>query len=145
MISDDIRSSKDLSKKIEELKAHQKESRLNLKNEFDSAIESVRPINLIKSTFEEAAESPDLIKNALVTSAGVGIGLIVKRMVTGSMKNPGNKILAAGITFIVTALISRYSDKIIEWGRNAADALESYGEDDETTDLGAADTEMQSF
>ncbi len=50
MISDDIGSSKDLSKKIEELKARQKTSRLNLKNELDSAIESVKPINLIKSS-----------------------------------------------------------------------------------------------
>lgn len=144
MISDDIGSSKDLSKKIEELRARQKESRLNLKNEMDSAIESVKPINLIKSTFEQASESPDLIKNALMTSAGVGIGIIVKRMVTGSMKSPGKKILAAGITFIVTALISRYSDKIIEWGRSAADSLEAYG-DDETTESELAHSEIQSF
>jgi hypothetical protein len=144
MISDDIGSSRDLSKRIEELKAHQKESRLNLKNEFDFAIDSIRPINLIKSTFEEAAESPDLIKNALVTSAGVGIGILVKRMVSGSMKNPGNKILVAGFTFVVTALVSRYSDKIIEWGRNVADALEAYGED-ESTDSEVTQSEVQSF
>jgi hypothetical protein len=69
-----ITSSKELRASIVALEATQENDLKLLKGQFERVYESVRPINLIKSTIEQINESSeiksDLIKTAVVLSAG---------------------------------------------------------------------------
>ena len=78
----------------------------SIKGHFINVRESLRPANLIKSTFNEAVSSPDIATNVLNAAVGLGMGILSKRMIMGSTRNPFTKllgtILEAGIATVVT-------------------------------------------
>jgi hypothetical protein len=49
-----------------------------LKAEVQAAYESIRPINIIKNTFAEAADSKELKEGALDVSIGIAAGYLSK-------------------------------------------------------------------
>jgi hypothetical protein len=77
-----------------------------LKEQFNNVIESIRPVNVIKSTFNEVVTSPDLLGNVLNAAIGLTAGIFSKKVLVGSTLNPFKRILGtileAGIATIVT-------------------------------------------
>jgi hypothetical protein len=89
-----------------------------LKNQFDVAYESIKPINLIKNLFHEVTASPE-IKNDLVSNAiGLSTGFLSKRFLIGSSHNPIKKVFGTLFEFAVANLVSRHSDGIKTIGGN---------------------------
>lgn len=89
-----------------------------LKKQFHVAYESIKPINLIKSTFHEVTSSPE-IKNNLISSAiGLGTGLLSKKLLMGSSHNHIRRALGTLLEFAVTNVVSKHTDGIQTIGGN---------------------------
>jgi hypothetical protein len=58
-----------------------------LKEQVYLNLESLKPINLLKSTFKEATASPFFIDNLLSTAAGLASGYLTKKIVVGASGN----------------------------------------------------------
>lgn len=89
-----------------------------LKNQFDVAYESVRPINLVKNLFREVKASPEIKSNLIGNLIGFGTGFISKQLLLGSTHNPIKKVLGTIFEFAVANVASNNSDGIKTIGIN---------------------------
>ena len=89
-----------------------------LKEQFDVAYESLKPINFIKNLFHEVSTSPE-IKNDLVANViGLGTGFISKKLLVDKTDSPIKKVLGTVFQFAVANLVSKHSDTIQTIGGN---------------------------
>jgi len=107
-----INSEKDLREAILHLETKQAEEAKALKEQFLFAYEGVKPINLIKSTFKEAAASQDLKGNLLTTSVGLTAGYLSKMLFQGSSVNPLKKVLGTILMFSIVNLVAKNPEKV---------------------------------
>lgn len=87
-----------------------------LKEQFGAVKESLKPINMIKSTFSKITHTPEIRNGILKTVAGVGFGLLTKNMFIG-------KALPVVKSLLGTA-VENSVDKTI---RTSADTVKAYG------------------
>jgi hypothetical protein len=96
----------ELRYEVAQLQIKQSLQSQSLKEQFKNVRESLRPVNLIKSTFREVVNSPDLMTNVLNAGVGLAAGILTKRMFVGSTHNPFKRLLGtlleAGMATIVT-------------------------------------------
>ncbi|MBK8653048.1 MAG: hypothetical protein IPN20_03855 [Haliscomenobacter sp.] len=57
-----------------------------MKQKFHLAYESIKPINIIRHTLKEAAESVDIKENLFITSIGIISGFLTRKYVAGNGK-----------------------------------------------------------
>jgi hypothetical protein len=88
-----------------------------LKDQFSNVIESLKPVNVIKSTFNDVVASPDLLGNVLNAAIGLTAGIFSKKVLVGSTLNPFKRILGtileAGIATVVTTKGDTIRDTVI--------------------------------
>ncbi len=89
-----------------------------LKNQFDVAYESVKPINLVKNLFHEVTASPEIKTDLVSNVIGLGTGFISKKLLLGSLHNPVTKVLGTLFEFAVANIVSKNSDGIKTIGGN---------------------------
>ena len=89
-----------------------------LKNQFNVAYESVKPINLIKNLFHEVTASPEIKTDLVSNVIGLGTGFISKKILLGSLHNPVTKVLGTLFEFAVANIVSKNSDGIKTIGGN---------------------------
>jgi hypothetical protein len=89
-----------------------------LKEQFFIVLESIKPVNLIKSTFNEVVSSPNLMNNVLGTSIGLAAGYLSNKTIVGSSGNPFKKLLGTLLQFGVTALIIKNPEAIKSFGQS---------------------------
>lgn len=107
----------DLRNAILSLESRQAEENLLMKAQFLVAVESIKPINLIKSAFIEATESEDLQDNFVNTSIGLSAGYISKMLFQGISHGPFRKILGTAIMFGIKNLVARNPETVKTGGR----------------------------
>lgn len=107
----------DLRAAILQLESKQANEARLMKEQFLVAVESIKPINLIKSTFIEAAESGDLQDNLINKSLGLSAGYVTKVLFQGTSGGPVRKILGTVLMFGIKNLISRNPETVKTWGR----------------------------
>lgn len=89
-----------------------------LREQFQIAYESVKPINLIKSVFHEVTDSPE-IKNDLVSNAiGLGTGFLSKKLLVDGSHSPMKRVIGTVAQFAIANLVSKHSDTIKTIGSN---------------------------
>lgn len=88
-----------------------KEAQL-LKERFNMVYESVRPINIIKSTFREAAESQTIKEDITHAVVGLTAGYLSKVLFEGISNSPVKKLLGTALQFGVATLVARNIDTI---------------------------------
>lgn len=103
----EIHTDADLRAAIEQLEIKQAEEEQQLKEQFRLTYESVKPINLIKSTFQEAAHSTELKNNLLNTALGLATGYVSKSIFMRLSGSPLKKLLGNALLFGVTNVISK--------------------------------------
>lgn len=102
----------DLNNAILRLQKKQSDELELLKEQFSNAYESVKPINLIKSTFQEIRRSPE-IKNRIADSVlSFAAGYVIKRVVVGANASPGKKLIGGILQFAVSRIIAKNSNLI---------------------------------
>jgi hypothetical protein len=79
---------------------------------FNLTYESLKPINMIKSTLQEISGSPNLKSNLLDATLGVGAGLLSKKLMVGSSNNIFRKIGGTLLEFGIATVVAKNSDKI---------------------------------
>ena len=89
-----------------------------MKQQFFIVIESIRPVNIIRNTFREAAAKNDLLGNILSTTLGLTAGYISNRTVIGASGNLFRKLLGTLLQFGVTSVIAKNPDAVKSLGHN---------------------------
>ena len=96
--------------------AHAEEGKM-LKQQFHLAYESIKPMNLIKSTFKEAIESPDLKDNIINTSVGLAAGYLSKLLFVNISHSPIRKLLGIALQFGITQVVAKNPEAIKSFGK----------------------------
>ena len=107
----------ELTAAILELENRQKEEGIMLKEQFHEVYESVKPINLIKSTFKEAVASQDLREDIVNLSIGLVAGYVTKKLFQGVSDSPTKKLLGTVLQFGITTLIANNPEAIKSLGK----------------------------
>lgn len=98
------------NKRAEELKL--------LKEQFHLTYESLKPINLIKSTFHEVTASPEIKNNILNNAIGLTTGYLSRKVLVGASHNPIKKIFGILLQFAIANVVSKHTDTIKSAGEN---------------------------
>lgn len=107
----------DLRIAILQLENRQVEEGKILKAQFLVAVESIKPINLIKSVFTEAVESEDLHHNLVNSSIGLSAGYITKMLFQGISHSPLRKFLGTALMFGIKNIVAQNPEAIKSGGR----------------------------
>jgi hypothetical protein len=95
---------------------HEVQGRL-LKEEFLISYESLKPINIIKSTLTEITSSPYLIENMFGAIMGMVSGYLSKKIAVGTSHSLFRKILGSLMQFGVTNLVAQHPDALKSVGQ----------------------------
>lgn len=102
-----IRTEANLQTVIPQLESRKIVEAALLKEELHEAYESIRPINLIKSTLKEVAASPDLHNNMFNTLVGLGTGYLSKSLFERVSTHPLRKMVGIVLLFGVTNVVTK--------------------------------------
>jgi hypothetical protein len=83
-----------------------------LKNQFDVAYESVKPLNLIKNLVHNVTASAEIKNDLLSNIISFGAGFLSKNILLGSLHNPVTKLLGTIFEFGVANAVSKNTDRI---------------------------------
>ena len=111
-----ISSAAELKEAIRLLQEQQAFQGLVLKEEFFNVMESIKPINIIKSTFSQVSSSHDLIGNILSTTVGLAAGYISNKTLVGSSANLLKRLFGTVFQFGITSLIARNPEAVKSLG-----------------------------
>ncbi len=89
-----------------------------LKSQVHETFESLRPINLIKSTISEVSASSDLKHGLLQNGIGLVTGYLSRKVLLGSSHNPVVGFLGSLFQFAIGNVVAKHSDTVIEKGEN---------------------------
>lgn len=96
------------------------------KEQLRDTYESLKPINLIKSTVQEFSASPELKNNLVGSTLGIGMGFLAKKIVVGKSHSPFKRLMGLLIQFGVTNVVSKHSDTIIASGEQLIEFISEY-------------------
>ncbi len=94
------------------LELRQEKERVQLISELYQVYESIRPINMIKSTINEIVYSQEIRNNLLNTSIVVATSCISKTLFKGVSHSPIRKLLGTALMFGVTNFITKNPEAI---------------------------------
>ncbi|MBK5273414.1 MAG: hypothetical protein JJE22_20630 [Bacteroidia bacterium] len=112
----EIISESDLRNAILQLESKQNNEGKQLKEQFHLAINGMKPINLLKSTFKEVANSQELKDDILTTTAGLAAGYVSKTIFEKISHNPIKKILGSVLMFGVTNMVAKNPETVKSLG-----------------------------
>jgi hypothetical protein len=120
-----------LKESIRLLEIRQAEEGLALKVQFKETYESLKPVNLIKSTINDLTNSVE-IKNSLFESlVSILTGYLTKKLMVSSKSNLLTKILGALLQFGVTSLVAKNAESIRNYIMNLINRLIHPDEDED--------------
>ena len=111
-----INNSHELHSAIIELEKRKVIQESLLKDQFHVVRESLRPVNMIRSTFSKITHTPEIREGVFKTVAGIGIGLLTKNMFLG-------KAIPL-VRSLVGSAVENSVDKTVKTG---ADTVKAYG------------------
>lgn len=109
----EINNGADLKDAIRELEVRKLREKTELEARFHGLAESLKPMNLIKSTISKVKETPGMGGNILKATAGLGVALLSKRLLMGSPSTSiVKRLLGSAVKMGVAGLVAKNSDKI---------------------------------
>jgi len=113
-----ITSHAEIKEAIRQLQEKQVVEGNELKERFLVVVDSVKPINLIKSTFNDVTSSPDLVSNILSTTIGLTAGYLTNKSLVMSKGGAIKKLLGTVLQFGVTSVFVRNPDAVKSLGQS---------------------------
>jgi hypothetical protein len=107
-----IETISELKSAIQQLEIEQSTQLILLKEEFYTICERLKPINIIRDTWEESNLISELKTKAVNSILGVSSGLIAKKLILGKTNNPITKMLGLLIEIFVSKTIVKHADEI---------------------------------
>lgn len=89
-----------------------------LKEQLQDTYQSLKPINLIKSTLHDVKLAPDIKTNIFNNAIGLTTGYISKIVLFGASRNPLTKLMGTLLQFAVTNIASKHGQDIKLAGEN---------------------------
>jgi hypothetical protein len=106
-----ITSVSELREAIIQLEQIQSAEKEVLKAQIHLAVESLRPVNILRSTLSEAM-SGGLMTNIFGAAFGQTAGYVSQKLVVGRSTNPVMRLVGSALRTGITAFISTYGDTI---------------------------------
>jgi len=107
-----IKTQHELRAAILRLEYQQAEEGRALKEQFQTAYNSVKPANIILNTLKDLGDS-DFIKDGILnTSVGFGTGYLSKMLFQGVVNSPIKKLLGSALMFGITNVVAKNPDGI---------------------------------
>lgn len=106
----------ELKSAIRFLEDEQARKEQELKEQLLLTFESVKPINIIKSSLKDIVSSPYLTDNILATVSGMAGGYVSSKILVGTSKNIGRKLLGNVLRLGVTNFVTRNPQIIKSFG-----------------------------
>lgn len=88
-----------------------------LKEIIHETAESLKPMNLLKSSYSSIVHTPDLKSTILKSILGLTAGFISKKIITGNSKNPLRNFLGALLQVGVASSIAKDPEEIKAVGK----------------------------
>ncbi len=114
---ENMSSTDKLKKAIDLLEAEQADKLQQLKGEFFTAYEHLKPVNLVKTTLNDITSSPHLVDNIIGTALGLATGYFSKRLIIGASVGRYRKLFGAVMQFGLTNVIAKNTEVINSFGR----------------------------
>lgn len=108
----EIKNSADLKAAIVELENRKVNEKQALVNDFHAIAESLKPLNLLKSTFHKVKESQGISGNILKAAVGLGVGLLSKKILISKSTSVVKTLLGSAIKMGVAGLVAKNTDNI---------------------------------
>lgn len=108
----EIKNSADLKAAIVELENRKVNEKQGLVNDFHAIAESLKPLNLLKSTFHKVKESQGISGNILKAAVGLGVGLLSKKILISKSTGVVKTLLGSAIKMGVAGLVAKNTDNI---------------------------------
>ena len=124
----DIDSDIRLRDAILELKSTQSREAALLKQQFQFVFEGIKPVNLVKSVFNEIRDSRELRNNLINTSVGLFAGYLSKSLFVRASKNPVKKLVGTALMFGITNLVAKNPETIKSMGRGVLSLLRNHAD-----------------
>lgn len=102
-----INENLELSEKIAFLKNKQAEDFLILKEQYYCTVESLKPINLIKSATKEFISTTDLKSNLINGALGIGTTYLTKNLLNENSVNPIKRVLGKVLKFALKKFVEK--------------------------------------
>lgn len=112
-----------LKEAIDLLENKQKHELRLLREQLHVTYQSLKPINLIKSTFNEVSASPEVKDNILSNVIGLTTGYLSKKVLLGTTRNPITKLLGTVFQFTVSNFVAKNADTIKALGGMALNSI----------------------
>jgi len=112
-----IDSSLALRNAIVQLESTQAVEEKIVKAQFHLAYESMKPINLIKSSFNEVVASQEIKEKVLTATAGLVAGYVSKKLFEGATHSPLRKLFGTALMFGITEVVTKNPDVVKALGK----------------------------
>jgi hypothetical protein len=112
-----ITSSAGLKDAIQLLAVEQGVKAQLLKDQFYLTMDSLKPVNVLRSTLYDISSSPKLIENILGLTMGITSGFLTNKIFVGASGNLVRKLLGSVLQFGVTNVVAQHPDTIKSYGQ----------------------------
>jgi len=107
-----ISSRAELKAAIQELEGKLDNEWPLLKKDFFNTYESLKPINILKTTLKEAIASPNLKTDVINGAIGLTTGILAKKVILGKTLNPLTKLLGIILEMAVANKVTKNADGV---------------------------------
>jgi hypothetical protein len=114
-----INSSTGLRNAITELETRQANQDKLMRQQFSTAYESIKPVNLIKATLTDIGHSEDVKDKLIHTSAGIVAGFLFEKIYVGNSESVGKKLMGAALTYGVSNAVANNPEVVIALAKGA--------------------------
>ena len=114
---ENITSKNSLKNAIQLLEVEQAIQGQLLKEQFYLTCESLKPVNLIKSTLKDIVLSPNLIDRILGNAIGLATGYLSKKILIGTSGNIFRKLFGSILQTGVSGFVSEHPETIMSIGQ----------------------------
>ena len=112
----EINNSSDLKAAIIRLEQQNKIQKNLVVEQFHTTYESLKPVNILKSSLNKVVHSPGVVENVINATIGLGAGFLSKKILLGGSRGILNKLLGTAVEFGVAGLVSKKSGSIKSGG-----------------------------
>jgi hypothetical protein len=88
-----------------------------LKEQLHQTYQSLKPVNLLKSTLDDITSSPYMVDNILITTLGLATGYLSKRIAVKASGNIFRKLFGTVLQIGITNLVAHNAKGIKTIGR----------------------------
>jgi len=105
-------ASEELDLAIALLETKRSEDLIALRTQFHTTYDSLKPLNILRKTFKNLMESPEVKSDITSHLLGIAAGFMSKKAIVGSSHNPIKGAFGMLIQIAVTNLVSRNAEGI---------------------------------